>query len=79
MKIADTELDIEAGTPEQAAKQALAILTEPGVPHGFQVRMVGPCPSCKAFVIHTTHCPIARKFGGTHAGIDYPYTVAVQG
>jgi hypothetical protein len=58
------EIDIEAGTPEQAAQQALAIQRDQqSTATLFDVRMVPPCPSCKAVHVHTKQCRIFKLTG----------------
>jgi hypothetical protein len=68
------EIDIEAGTPEQAAKQAFAIQRDSeSTATCFDVRLEGACPSCKRHVVHTTKCRIYRKTGFSH--VDHVHKI----
>ena len=50
-------IDIETGTAEQAAQQALAIQRDPdSTATVFDVKLSQPCPSCKAIIIHKSTC-----------------------
>ena len=56
------EIDIEAGTAQQAAKQARAIQLDPeSTATVFDVRRFGPCPSCKCHVAHKPRCRYAAE------------------
>lgn len=55
------EIDVEAGTPERAANLALQIQRDSeSTATVFDVRMVGPCPSCKRNIAHTLSCRVRR-------------------
>ena len=46
-------IDIEAGTPKQAAQQALDIQRDPkSTATVFDVQLMGPCPTCKQHQVH---------------------------
>jgi hypothetical protein len=75
------EIDIEAGTPEQAARQALAIQRDPqSTATAFTVRMVGPCPSCHAMAVHKAKCnTLAKLFGsGTDNELELAPSIPVE-
>jgi hypothetical protein len=58
------EIDIEAGTHEQAAEQALAIQRDPdSTALLFDVSAVGRCHSCKKLYLHEDSCPVAEING----------------
>ena len=63
------EIDVEAGTYEQAARQALAIQRD-SQSHAtvFDVRRFGPCPSCKCHEVHRANCPLASRDGMLQVG-----------
>jgi hypothetical protein len=68
------EIDIEAGTAEQAARQALAIQRDPeSTATIFEVRIFGPCPVCKCHVVHRDNCRIATRDQTRH--IHDPMTI----
>lgn len=70
------EIDIEAGTAEQAARQALAIQRDPeSTATVFEVRIEGPCPTCKAHVVHKAGCRIATR--DMHRLVHEPRTIDV--
>jgi hypothetical protein len=70
-------IDIEAGSPLQAAKQALAIQRDPeSIATLFDVALVPPCPSCKAHVVHTKQCRIFKQTG--ESLLDYPVHVEAR-
>jgi len=60
-------IDIEAGTAEQAAAQALAIQRDPeSNATVFDVQLTQPCPRCKQLVIHTPTCRSAARKRDSH-------------
>ena len=72
------EIDIEAGTPEQAAHQALAIQRDPqSTATVFEVRLHGPCLSCRQHVVHKDTCRVCKRTGIRR--IDQPQTVDLTG
>jgi hypothetical protein len=57
-------IDIEAGTAQHAAKQALAIQRDPdSTATVFDVQLSQPCPSCKAIIIHKSTCRWSSRNG----------------
>jgi hypothetical protein len=51
------EIDIEAGDPVLAAKQALAIQRDPeSTATQFGVKMQGPCEKCHQHLVHKPSC-----------------------
>jgi hypothetical protein len=60
-------IDIEAGTAQHAAKQALAIQRDPdSTATVFDVQLSQPCPSCKATIIHKSTCRSAERKRDPH-------------
>ena len=60
-------IDIEAGTAQHAAKQALAIQRDPdSTATVFDVQLSQPCPSCKAIIIHKPTCRSADRKRDPH-------------
>ena len=60
-------IDIEAGTAQHAAKQALAIQRDPdSTATVFDVQLAQPCPSCKAIIIHNPTCRSADRKRDPH-------------
>ena len=54
-------IDIEAGTPQQAARQALAIQRDPeSIATVFDVHLMGPCPVCRQNQVHKPKCTFPR-------------------
>jgi hypothetical protein len=63
------EIDIEAGTPVQAARQAFAIQRDSeSTATCFDVQLEGACPSCKQHVVHTKKCRVYRDTGSNRVG-----------
>ncbi|MEP7366768.1 MAG: hypothetical protein ABI972_26210 [Acidobacteriota bacterium] len=60
-------IDIEAGTAEQAAAQALAIQRDPdSMATVFDVQLTQPCPRCKQIVVRTPTCRSAARKRDSH-------------
>ena len=54
-------IDIAAGTPQQAAQQALDIQRDPkSTATVFDVQLMGPCPTCKQHQVHKNKCTFPR-------------------
>jgi hypothetical protein len=72
------EIDIEAGTPEKAARQALAIQRDAqSTARVFEVRLDGPCPSCRQHVVHKDTCRVGKRTGIRR--INQPQTIDLTG
>lgn len=70
-------IDIEAGTAEQAAAQALAIQRDPdSTATVFDVQLTQPCPRCKQIVIHTPTCRSAARKRDSHVQAWHSIDVA---
>ncbi len=68
------EIDIEAGTLEQAARQARRIQQDPeSTAPVFGVRAYGQCPHCHRHQVHTMRCPVWKATG--KSGVDYLHAI----
>ena len=79
------EIDIEAGSPLQAARQALAIQRDPlSTATAFDVTLHAPCPSCKCYEIHLYSCKLARSYAMVEAehrstsGLTTPFKIDLE-
>ena len=73
-------IDIEAGTAEQAAAQALAIQRDPeSTATVFDVQLTQPCPRCKQFVVHAPTCRTADSKRDSHVQAWRSIDVAQKG
>ena len=71
------EIDIEAGSPEQAAKCALAIQRDTeSTATVFKVWMQGPCPSCHCHLVHRKNCSRIKKTGSDY--VDKVFEIDAQ-
>ena len=79
------EIDIEADTPQQAAKQALAIQRDPkSTATQFSVCLFGACPSCKQHVVHAPKCQLMKRFFADNSAVisrivDQDFTIEADG
>jgi hypothetical protein len=68
------EIDIEAGSPEKAAAQALAIQRDPeSTATTFDVELHGACPKCRQSEVHKKRCPVYTK--GGFRGVAWPHRI----
>lgn len=75
------EIDIEAGSPQQAAKQALAIQRDPqSTATMFKIRMVSPCPICKQTFVHKSTCKLRVELKDEHFSeyVDRVYEIDAE-
>lgn len=73
------EIDIEAGDPVLAAKQALSIQRDPqSTATQFKAQMVGPCEKCGGQYVHNPGCTMPKRLRQPEnmgRYVDYTFTV----